>query len=357
MSLELANFIIQLVATNPEGTDPKSQGDDHLRVIKSVLKNQFSGFTQGIPITRTESEINSMLLAGAFGLGGPAITINEGLINTADLASGFYYVNAQAAGFLPVQINSYMLYVDNPVAGFAWRLIAPHDNGTLYSQVKVNGVWNAARLFRDVINTPGQTSLVDTGGAAILTPGSFGVGVTMSATANADLNWGPYAKVGYNGKWLGASWVNCPAGEQASPAVLELKTYSADWSQQTFTSILTRATFQRFWYNGTTWSPWERLLPAGLFLKAQNGYQVIDGIMRQWGMFAAGLSPNTSGLISFPTAFSAPWTVNANCQAWSGSNIYGLNVTQINAANFGVGYYTNTGSNSGAIFWQAVGLP
>lgn len=38
MGLETATKISELVATNPIGTDPKSQGDDHLRLIKSVLK-------------------------------------------------------------------------------------------------------------------------------------------------------------------------------------------------------------------------------------------------------------------------------------------------------------------------------
>lgn len=64
MSLETGSFIKDLVATNPQGTDPKSQGDDHLRLIKSVLKSQFSGFTAGVPITLTETELNAVLKGG-----------------------------------------------------------------------------------------------------------------------------------------------------------------------------------------------------------------------------------------------------------------------------------------------------
>lgn len=41
MGLESANFIQQLVATNPTGSDGKSQGDDHIRLIKDVLKQSF----------------------------------------------------------------------------------------------------------------------------------------------------------------------------------------------------------------------------------------------------------------------------------------------------------------------------
>lgn len=41
MSLEVATFISQLVATNPTAGDKKNQGDDHFRLIKTVLQNSF----------------------------------------------------------------------------------------------------------------------------------------------------------------------------------------------------------------------------------------------------------------------------------------------------------------------------
>lgn len=47
MSLETGTYIGDLVATNPAGTDPKSQGDDHLRLIKKTLQNQFGTATDG----------------------------------------------------------------------------------------------------------------------------------------------------------------------------------------------------------------------------------------------------------------------------------------------------------------------
>jgi microcystin-dependent protein len=61
MSLESTTTIAGLVAANPTAGDPFSQGDDHLRLIKTVLKAAFpgaaaAGFT--IPITATEAELN-----------------------------------------------------------------------------------------------------------------------------------------------------------------------------------------------------------------------------------------------------------------------------------------------------------
>lgn len=49
-------YIDALVPANPFGTDPKSQGDDHLRGIKNVLKNTFPNVT-GV-VTATQDDLN-----------------------------------------------------------------------------------------------------------------------------------------------------------------------------------------------------------------------------------------------------------------------------------------------------------
>ena len=53
MSIETANFISELVPTNPLAGDPISQGDDHIRMIKSTLQKTFPGADgeQYIPAT------------------------------------------------------------------------------------------------------------------------------------------------------------------------------------------------------------------------------------------------------------------------------------------------------------------
>jgi hypothetical protein len=58
MGLETASYISQLVATNPTATDPISQGDDHLRLIKSVLQTQFSGLSGTTAVTASGAEMN-----------------------------------------------------------------------------------------------------------------------------------------------------------------------------------------------------------------------------------------------------------------------------------------------------------
>lgn len=54
MALETGNYISDLVITNPTAADPKSQGDDHLRLIKSAIKNTFAAITGAIVATHTE---------------------------------------------------------------------------------------------------------------------------------------------------------------------------------------------------------------------------------------------------------------------------------------------------------------
>ena len=41
MAVESATWVTQLVSTNPVVGDPVGQGDDHLRMLKTVLKNSF----------------------------------------------------------------------------------------------------------------------------------------------------------------------------------------------------------------------------------------------------------------------------------------------------------------------------
>ena len=62
MALESASYISQLVATYPLGSDTKSQGDDHLRLIKNVLKTQFASLGEAA-VTTTAEELN--ILDGA----------------------------------------------------------------------------------------------------------------------------------------------------------------------------------------------------------------------------------------------------------------------------------------------------
>ncbi len=56
MGLESTTYIDGLVTTNPTGTDARSQGDDHIRLIKSTVKSTFPNLTGAV--TSTQAELN-----------------------------------------------------------------------------------------------------------------------------------------------------------------------------------------------------------------------------------------------------------------------------------------------------------
>ena len=58
MALASASYISELTATNPTASDSVAQGDDHLRLLKTVLKTQFSGLTGTTAIASSEAELN-----------------------------------------------------------------------------------------------------------------------------------------------------------------------------------------------------------------------------------------------------------------------------------------------------------
>ena len=57
MGVETATYISQLSATNPLGTDPISEGDDQIRLVKSVLQAQFTSLGAAA-VTGSAAELN-----------------------------------------------------------------------------------------------------------------------------------------------------------------------------------------------------------------------------------------------------------------------------------------------------------
>ena len=70
MALESGTYVKDLVSTNPPGTDAISQGDDHLRLIKSVLQNSFP------------SNSNAPIIPDVSGNGGKYLQVNSGATAT-----------------------------------------------------------------------------------------------------------------------------------------------------------------------------------------------------------------------------------------------------------------------------------
>ncbi|MBX9654481.1 phage tail protein [bacterium] len=77
MAVENATTINQLDVNLPSSTDPESEGDDHIRLIKRVFRNTFPNITA--PVTATSAELNISVPIGMIMLwSGAANTIPVG---------------------------------------------------------------------------------------------------------------------------------------------------------------------------------------------------------------------------------------------------------------------------------------
>ena len=94
MALENAVYVASLVASNPLSTDTVSQADDHLRLIKTVLKNTFPNLNA--PVTASPEQLNSPIPAGVITMWSGAIanipagwSLCNGTSGTPDLRDRF----------------------------------------------------------------------------------------------------------------------------------------------------------------------------------------------------------------------------------------------------------------------------
>lgn len=101
--LETGTYINSLVATNPVGaTDPKSQGDDHLRLIKSTILNTFPNITGAV--TSTHTQLN--YLNGATGTTGTGAIVFAASQNLSGTMTHSGTINAASLGTSPLNASN-----------------------------------------------------------------------------------------------------------------------------------------------------------------------------------------------------------------------------------------------------------
>jgi hypothetical protein len=79
MALETATYISDLVETNPAGSDVKSQGDDHLKMLKRVVKATFPNVTGAVNATHTQ--LNSFITPAMVDISDAGSTITWNVTN------------------------------------------------------------------------------------------------------------------------------------------------------------------------------------------------------------------------------------------------------------------------------------
>ncbi len=133
MALETGTYISDLVVTNPTSSDPKSQGDDHLRLLKSTIKTTFPSVAGAVTPTHTElnyvdgvtSAIQTQINLKA-PLDSPALTglpttptADVGTTGT-QVASLDYVIATSLAGTLPGQTGNAGKYLGTDGLNAGW---------------------------------------------------------------------------------------------------------------------------------------------------------------------------------------------------------------------------------------------
>lgn len=123
MALESGSYVGDLNASNPAATDPKSQGDDHLRLIKAALLQSFPGFA------------GAVIATGVNGGSANAYTLTP----TTALPG---YVANMVALFSPAAQNTGASTLN--ISGLGTKTIKTIDGATLSSADLVVGQYYAA---------------------------------------------------------------------------------------------------------------------------------------------------------------------------------------------------------------------
>lgn len=207
MPLESTTTIEGLDDSYPLGGDPTNKGDDHLRLIKSVLKTMFPGVGGNgfsIPVVATEVEFNyiSGLTSNAqdqFDALGVSITALTGQLSApTGTRMPFHQAAAPTGWTQDASKNDYMLRVVSGTGGAAGGADSPILNDKVSSHTHTASVTDPGHThtltaqkyiggYTDDGGAPDQRSTAQT-----ITTASSATGISVSVGANAgSSDWTP----------------------------------------------------------------------------------------------------------------------------------------------------------------------
>ena len=145
MGVETATYISELSATNPLGTDPISQGDDQIRLVKSVLQSQFTSLGAAA-VTGTAAELN--LIDGYTGTTAELNTLDVTTQGTSEVSK---VLTADASGDVTIADGAYDFD------------IASHDgtNGLLLGGTLVTATATELNLIDGYTGTTAELNTLD----------------------------------------------------------------------------------------------------------------------------------------------------------------------------------------------------
>jgi len=163
MGVETATFISQLSATNPLATDPISEGDDQIRLVKDVLQKQFTSLGAAA-VTTTATELN--LIDGYTGTTAELNTLDVTTQGTSEVSK---VLTADASGDVTIADGAYDFDV------------ASHDgtNGLLLGGTLVTATATELNLIDGYTGTTAELNYND-----VTTLGTVEASKTVTAAAS-----------------------------------------------------------------------------------------------------------------------------------------------------------------------------
>lgn len=137
MSLETGTYLFNLVSSNPTGSDRKLQGDDHLRLIKSVLQNSFAGLTGAVIVGGPNGgAVNAYTLTPTPPL--PSYVDNMSIVFSPVIANtGPVTMNVSGLGAVSLQsVSGAALVANDLIPGQRYRATFDGTNFRLFSITK-----------------------------------------------------------------------------------------------------------------------------------------------------------------------------------------------------------------------------
>lgn len=140
MPLEIATYLNALDPANPTGLDPKSQGDDHIRLIKTALKATFPSLNA--PVTATPAQINKAAMTNWVRQGGGVGQMdNELRIGWTGAALNLQVDAANFGSTWPISVTGAAANARNATTGYFSAVSASGPILELHKPGHIAGGW------------------------------------------------------------------------------------------------------------------------------------------------------------------------------------------------------------------------
>jgi len=194
MGLETGTYISDLNASNPASGDAKSQGDDHIRLVKSTILATFPNVTGAV--TKTHTQINALAASGA----NADITSLSTITNLGNTSANHIAIRSDGRVGIGDTTPTYKLVVSNagangleidPVtgAGSGTTLSSYNRSGAAYTQMNLDAANFSLRIAGTEKVAMDSSGNLGVGGAPLSTTRLYSKGV--SATSS---DWSVYAE-------------------------------------------------------------------------------------------------------------------------------------------------------------------